>query len=144
VVVQPGYEEVCGGETGHAECVNVYYDPEKISFETLVKVFFASHDPTLINRQGPDEGTQYRSIIFYRNASEKQVIAKEVDSLGRATRFRGKLVTEIKPFASFYPAEAHHQEYIQHHPDNPYIQHVSIPEFEQFRSEYKKEFRFKD
>jgi peptide-methionine (S)-S-oxide reductase len=137
----PGYEDVSSGSTGHAECVQVYYDPSKISFETLVKAFFASHDPTSLNRQGPDEGTQYRSIAFYRNEREKQIIEAEMKRIADSKKYPGTLVTEVAPFTRFYPAEAYHQEYISKHPDNPYVQNVSIREYKMFRKEFKGPFK---
>lgn len=137
----PDYDKVSSGETGHAESVNVYYDPAKISFETLVKAFFASHDPTQLNRQGNDEGTQYRSIAFFRNENEKQVIEKEIQRLKDEKKYSDKIVTEVKPFTKFYPAEDYHQEYILHHPDNPYVRNVSIPDFQRFRKEFKGNFK---
>jgi peptide-methionine (S)-S-oxide reductase len=137
----PDYEKVGSGETGHAESVQVYYDPSKISFETLVKAFFASHDPTELNRQGNDVGTQYRSIAFYRNDKEKQIIESEIKMLVTEKKYSGKIVTEIKPFTKFYEAEDYHQEYILHHPENPYVRNVSIPDFERFRKEFKGNFK---
>ena len=137
----PDYEKVCTGETGHAESVNVYYDPSKISFETLVKAFFASHDPTELNRQGNDAGTQYRSIAFYRNDNEKKIIEAEIKRLTDEKKYSDKIVTEVKPFSKFYSAEDYHQEYISHHPDNSYVQHVSIPDYERFRKEFKGNFK---
>jgi len=137
----PDYEKVSGGETGHAESVQVYYDPSKISFETLVRAFFASHDPTEVNRQGNDVGTQYRSIAFYRNEKEKQVIESEIKRITDSKKYSDKIVTEVKSYAKFYPAEEYHQEYILHHPENPYVQHVSIPDFERFRKEFKGNFK---
>jgi peptide-methionine (S)-S-oxide reductase len=137
----PDYEKVSSGETGHAESVQVYYDPSKISFETLVKAFFASHDPTQLNRQGNDVGTQYRSIAFYRNDNEKQIIESELRRLVEEKKYSGKIVTEVKPYTKFYEAEDYHQEYILHHPENPYVQNVSIPDFERFRKEFKGNFK---
>src|SRR2546423_993209 len=137
----PDYEKVSSGETGHAESVNVYYDPSKISYETLVKAFFASHDPTQVNRQGPDEGPQYRSIAFYRNEKEKETIEAEIKRLQESKKYKGKIVTEVKPFSTFYPAEDYHQEYVYHHPDNPYVRNVSIPDFERFKKEFKGNFK---
>jgi len=137
----PDYEKVSSGETGHAESVQVYYDPTKISFETLVKAFFASHDPTELNRQGNDVGTQYRSIAFYRTDKEKQIIESEIKSLADEKKYSGKIVTEVKPLTKFYEAEDYHQEYILHHPQNPYVQNVSIPDFERFRKEFKGNFK---
>jgi peptide-methionine (S)-S-oxide reductase len=138
----PDYEKVSTGETGHAESVNIYYDPSKISFETLVKAFFASHDPTQLNRQGNDEGTQYRSIAFYRNDGEKKIIEAEIKRLTDSKKYSGKIVTEVQSFTKFYPAEEYHQEYILNHPDNPYVRHVSIPDFEEFKQNFK-EAKFK-
>ena len=130
----PDYENI----GHHAESVNVYYDPTKISFEILVKAFFASHDPTQLNRQGNDEGTQYRSIAFYRNDEEKKIIEAEMKRTSDSKKYPGKIVTEVKPFTKFYPAEDYHQEYILHHPDNPYVRNVSIPDYERFRQEFKE------
>jgi peptide-methionine (S)-S-oxide reductase len=137
----PDYETVSSGTTGHAETVQVYYDPTKISYETLVKAFFASHDPTQLNRQGPDEGTQYRSIAFYRNEAEEKIIEAELQRLTAAKIYKGKIVTEVKPFTSFYPAEDYHQEYISRNPDNPYVRNVSIPDFLRFRKNFAGKFK---
>jgi peptide-methionine (S)-S-oxide reductase len=137
----PDYEKVSGGETGHAETVQVYYDPSKISFQTLVQAFFASHDPTEVDRQGNDVGTQYRSIAFYRNDKEKQIIEEEIGKLRSEKRYSGRIATEIKPLVKFYPAEDYHQEYILHHPENPYVQNVSIPDYSRFRNEFKGNFK---
>lgn len=137
----PTYESVCSGETGHAESVQVYYDPEKISFTTLVNAFFASQDPTELNRQGPDEGTQYRSIAFYRNSHEKQIIETAIQELTASKKYSGKIVTEVKPFSKFYPAEAYHQEYIYNHPGNPYVRGVSIPDYLRFKNTFKGKFK---
>src|SRR6476660_647301 len=126
----PDYEKVSSGETGHAESVNVYYDPSKISFETLVDAFFASHDPTELNRQGNDEGTQYRSIAFYRNADEKKIIDAAIKKLADSKKYKDKIVTEVKSYSNFYQAEDYHQEYISHHPENPYVENVSIPDYQ--------------
>lgn len=142
-VSHPSYEDVCTGSTGHAETVQVYYDPSKISYATLVKAFFASMDPTELDRQGPDEGTQYRSIAFYRNAQEKKIIEDEINRLTAEKKYPRKIVTEVQPFKAFYPAEAYHQEYIKNHPGNPYVQHVSIPDWLQFKTANKGQFNFK-
>lgn len=134
----PDYEKVSSGETGHAETVQVYYDPSKISFETLVKAFFASHDPTELNYQGNDVGTQYRSIAFYNNAKEKQIIDAEIKKITDSKKYSKKIVTEVRPFSKFYYGEDYHQEYILHHPDQPYVAHVSIPDYLRFRKEFKE------
>jgi peptide-methionine (S)-S-oxide reductase len=135
----PDYEKVCTGTTGHAETVQVYYDPSKISFATLVAAFFASMDPTELNRQGPDEGTQYRSIAFYRNEEEKKIIEDEIAR--QAKKYSGKIVTQVLPFSNFYTAEAYHQEYIKNHPENPYVQSVSIPDYLHFKQTFKGNFK---
>jgi len=139
----PDYEKVCSGTTGHAETVQVFYDPSKISYATLVAAFFASMDPTELNRQGNDEGTQYRSIAFYRNPQEKKIIDDEIAKLTASKKYSGKIVTEVLPFNSFYPAEPYHQEYIKNHPGNPYVDHVSIPDWLRFKQENKSNFNFK-
>lgn len=130
----PDYENV----GHHAESVNVYYDPSKISFETLVKAFFASHDPTQVNRQGNDVGTQYRSIAFYRSDEERKIIETEIKRLTDSKKYSARIVTEVKPFTRFYTAEYYHQEYILHHSNNPYVRNVSIPDYERFRREFKE------
>ncbi len=134
----PSYEAVCTGETGHAETVKVFYDPAKISFATLVDAFFASQDPTELNRQGNDEGTQYRSIAFYSNEEEKQVILAAIKKLTEEKKYRDKIVTEVLPVSKFYPAEDYHQEYIYHHPENPYVRQVSIPDFLEFKRVFRE------
>ncbi len=138
---QPDYEKVETGETGHAETVEVFYDPAKVSYATLVDAFFASMDPTELNRQGNDEGTQYRSIAFYGNATEKQVIEAAIKKLTEEKKYKRKIVTEVVPVGKFYPAEGYHQEYIYHHPDNPYVRGVSIPDFLEFKREFKGNFK---
>lgn len=137
----PDYEAVASGETGHAETVQVYYDPARISYEALVSAFFASQDPTTLNRQGNDAGTEYRSIAFFRNETEKAIIEKEISRLTLSKKFSNKIVTQVVPFSKFYPAEAYHQEYIVNHPGNPYVQNVSIPDYVHFRSAYKGNFK---
>jgi peptide-methionine (S)-S-oxide reductase len=134
----PSYEEVSSGRTGHAEAVNVYYDPSKISIETLVKAFFASHDPTQVNRQGVDMGPQYRSIVFYRNETEKKTIETEMKRITDSKKYSRRLATEVKSFSKFYPAEEYHQEYIFNHPDNPYVQNVSIRDYTEFRKNFRE------
>jgi peptide-methionine (S)-S-oxide reductase len=140
-VANPTYEEVGAHETGHAEAVLVYYDPKVVSYSELVQVFFASHDPTTLNRQGPDEGTPYRSVAFYQNKEEKAVIETAIEALNQSKRFKNKVVTEVKPLEKFYQAEAYHQNYVPQHPENPYVQHVSMPRFELFKQVYKGKFK---
>lgn len=137
----PDYEKVATGATGHTETVQVYYDPSKISYETLVKALFASMDPTQLNRQGNDAGTEYRSIAFYRNDTEKKIIEAEIKRLTDAKVYKQKIVTEVVPFTKFYPAEDYHQEYIYYHPENGYVKNVSVPEYLAFRKEFKGIFK---
>jgi len=121
-VKNPGYEEVSSGTTGHAESVEVVYDPSKITFGQLLKVFFSvAHDPTELNRQGPDEGTQYRSAIFYETPDQQRIAQAYVDQLTEAKAFSSPIVTKIEPFKAFYRAEDYHQDYAVRNPDNPYI-----------------------
>lgn len=134
----PDYEMVSTGQTGHAESVQVLYDPSKISYETLVKAFFASQDPTTMNRQGNDVGTEYRSIAFYNNDNEKKVIEAEIKRLTDAKVYQNKIVTQVVPFTKFYPAEAYHQEYISLNPGNSYVQNVSIPDYLHFKATFKE------
>lgn len=134
----PDYEKVASGQTGHAESVQVHYDPSVISYETLVKAFFASQDPTTMNRQGNDAGTEYRSIAFYNNEKEKEIIDATIKKLTAANVYKNKIVTQVAPLTKFYPAEDYHQEYISHNTDNPYVANVSIPEFVHFKSTFKE------
>ena len=138
---KPNYEEVCSGKTGHAEVVQVYYDSSKISFGTLVAAFFASMDPTQLNKQGNDEGTQYRSVAFYRNENEKQTIEAAIRRLTESKKYNRTIVTQVVPFTKFYPAEDYHQEYILNHPDNGYVKNVSMPDFLEFKKEFKGNFK---
>lgn len=137
----PDYEKVSTGTTGHAESVNVYYDPPQISFETLVAAFFASHDPTQVNRQGPDVGTQYRSIAFYRNEKEKVIIEKAIAGINSSGKYKARVATQVLPFSAFYPAEDYHQEYIANHPDNGYVRTVNIPDYLEFRKTFSGPFK---
>lgn len=130
----PTYALVNTETTGHAETVLVYYNPEIISYRELVRVFYLSHDPTTPNRQGPDRGSSYRSILFYQTPEEKAV-AKEVTE-EMQSRFDAKIVTEIKELDAFYRAEGYHQNYVEHNPSNPYVQRVSKPRFERFKQSY--------
>lgn len=116
------YDVVSSGETGHAESVRVTFDPSQVTYGQLLRVFFSvAHDPTELNRQGPDEGTQYRSAIFFADADQKRVAEAYIAQLDRAKLFHGRIVTQVAPLAAFYPAEAYHQNYARLHPDNPYI-----------------------
>lgn len=138
----PTYEQVAYGRTSHAEAVEVYYNPEVISYFQLVQVFFGSHDPTSLNRQGPDRGTQYRSIAFYKNSEEKKIIEAYIQALNESGVYSDPIVTEVAPFTIFYKAEEYHQDYERNNPYNGYIQNVSIPRLNRFKKnfpEYLKE-----
>jgi len=123
----PTYEQVSTDETGHAEAVQVYYDPKVISYQDLLKAFFAGHDPTTLNRQGPDVGRHYRSVAFYRTGAEKAAIEEAIHSINRTGSYTNPVVTEVAPFAAFYPAEVYHQNYCKLHPYQVYIRSVSLP-----------------
>ncbi|MBI3252695.1 MAG: peptide-methionine (S)-S-oxide reductase MsrA [Candidatus Omnitrophica bacterium] len=112
----PSYEAVCAGRTGHAEAVEVAYDPSKISYEDLLEFFFLHHDPTTLNRQGPDIGTQYRSAVFYRDESQKKAAQKAIEALDGAGVFKSKIVTLVEPAGEFYRAEDYHQKYLKKNP----------------------------
>jgi peptide-methionine (S)-S-oxide reductase len=130
------YEEVETGETGHAESVRITYDPSQISYGQLLKVFFAvAHDPTELNRQGPDTGTQYRSAIFYANDEQKRIAQLYIEQLNRAKVFARPVVTKVSALQSFNEAEAYHQDYLAHHPDEPYIVINDLPKIENLRKQ---------
>lgn len=131
----PTYKTIGTGRTGHAESVAVYYNPKKVSFQTLVTVFFGSHDPTTINGQHPDYGSQYRSIAFYKTQEERQLIENTIKKLNENV-YHGKIVTEVKKMEKFYPAEEYHQNYERLHPENPYVQKVSIPRLNRFKRKF--------
>jgi peptide-methionine (S)-S-oxide reductase len=140
--IKPTYESVSTGKTGHAESVQVYYDTTKISFETLVNALFASMDPTQVNGQGNDIGTEYRSIAFYRTEKEKQIIEAAIKKIDDSKKYTKKVVTEVKAFSNFYNAEDYHQEYVYYNGDNNgYVQNVSIPEYNKFRRTFKGNFK---
>ena len=130
----PTYESSNTGRTGHAEAVEVIYDPKIVSFATLVDVYFSSQNPTQVNGQGPDKGSQYRSIIFYQNDEQKQIILKKKEAL--AKQLNTEIAAEVYPFQKFWVAEDYHQNYERLHPENPYIQNVSIPRLNRFKAKF--------
>lgn len=132
-VENPTYEQVGTDQTGHAEAVQIYYDPTVIPYDTLLTALFAGHDPTTPNRQGPDIGTQYRSMAFYRTPEEKVAIDAAIKRTNASGHFDNPVVTEVVPFKAFYPAEVYHQGYYRAHPENPYVENVSKPKVEKFR-----------
>lgn len=120
------YRRVCDGDTGHAEVIRITYDPQRITYDRLLDVFFDAHDPTQLNRQGNDVGTQYRSAIFFANAEEKQIAEAKIRQLTQAKVFSRPIATTLEPLTAYYPAEQYHQDYARHHPDEPYIQHHAL------------------
>ncbi len=134
--LNPTYEQVARGKTSHAETVKVYYNPKIVDFATLVAVFFGSHDPTTLNRQGPDRGPQYRSIAFYQNKTEKAIIEAYIELLEKQKVYKKPIVTEVKPIKKFWKAEEYHQDFEKKNPNNPYIKSVSIPRLKAFKKRY--------
>ena len=140
--VAPSYEDVSSGTTGHAESVEVVFDPSQVSLGQLLQIFFSvAHDPTQKNRQGPDVGTQYRSAIFYRTDAQRQVIDAYVKQLTDAKIFSHPIVTEVSPFKAFYPAESYHQHYAMLHPDSPYIYTYDLPKVAALKERFASVYR---
>jgi peptide-methionine (S)-S-oxide reductase len=132
----PTYDDVCSGETGHAEVVRIAFDPKVASYTDLLNVFFVIHDPTTLNRQGNDEGTQYRSVIFYHSPEQKRVAEQVIAELSRRKLYDDPIVTEVAPAGAFYPAEDYHQEYFERNPRQPYCQFVVAPKVAKFRKSF--------
>jgi peptide-methionine (S)-S-oxide reductase len=137
----PSYEQVCGGATGHAEVVQVTFDPAVVSFREVLEVFFAIHDPTTLNRQGADAGTQYRSAIFYHSAEQQQVAEQTIAAVNAAKIWDRPIVTEVVPLATFFPAEDYHQGYFRNHPGQGYCQAVISPKVAKFRKRFADKLR---
>jgi peptide-methionine (S)-S-oxide reductase len=135
-VVNPTYEEVCGKKTGHAEAVEVYYDPSVTTYEELLEVFFKTHDPTTLNRQGNDEGPQYRSSVFYHNDEQKRIAKKYIDKLNQSREYRTPIVTLLEKATKFYPAEEYHQDYFRLNPNAGYCQVVVKNKVRKFNREF--------
>ncbi len=141
-VKNPSYKQVCTGETGHTEALQIVYDPSKISFDELLEVFWETHDPTTLNRQGGDVGTQYRSGIYYHNEEQKQKAEKYKAELDKSGAFNKPIVTEIKPFSEFYAAENYHQQYYENNGNNnPYCSMVIRPKVDKFRKVFKDKLK---
>jgi peptide-methionine (S)-S-oxide reductase len=135
----PTYEDVAGQETGHAEAVQIYYDPTVITYQQLADIFFmASHDPTQLNRQGPDNGPEYRSVAFYRTPEEKKVLEATIQRVNKSKEYSGPIVTQVVPLTRFWPAEGYHQGYYRLHPENPYIANVSAHKVEHVQQAFPK------
>ncbi len=140
-VKNPTYEEVCSKTTGHAECLQVLYDPAKISYDELLKVFWEVHDPTTLNRQGADAGPQYRSVVFYKNAEEKTLLEKYKTELDKSGAWENPIVTTLEPMTVFYPAEAYHQNYYNNNTSQGYCQFVIRPKLEKFEKVFKDKLK---
>lgn len=140
-VANPSYKEVCTGQTGHAEACNIVYDPSKISFDEILEVFWKTHDPTTMNRQGNDEGTQYRSAIFYHNEQQKETAEKYKRELDKSGAFDKPIVTEISPYTNFFKAEDYHQNYYNENGDQPYCRFVIQPKVEKFKKVFKDKLK---
>ena len=136
LVVNPTYKDVCSGKTGHAEVVQITFNPQIITAEKLLQIFFATHDPTTLNRQGADVGTQYRSIIFYRNQKQKNVIDKVIGELKKNKVYKNSIATEVVPFQSFYAAEDYHQDYYSQNKQQDYCRIIINPKLDKFKKTF--------
>lgn len=140
-VANPSYELVCTGTTGHAEACNIIYDPTKITYDELIAAFFVAHDPTQLNRQGNDVGTQYRSAIFYHNAQQKQKAQYYISKLNAEKAYKDPIVTQVVPYKAFYKAEDYHQNYFNQNGSQPYCKYVIQPELEKFKKVFKDKLK---
>jgi peptide-methionine (S)-S-oxide reductase len=140
-VPNPTYEDVCTDTTGHAEVARVTFDPSEISYRELLEVLFSTHDPTTLNRQGADEGAQYRSVILYANEGQKKEAEDIIGELTREKVFRSPIVTEVVPLKAFYPAEDYHREYYRRNPAQPYCRAVIAPKLAKFRAHWKAKLK---
>jgi peptide-methionine (S)-S-oxide reductase len=141
VIDKPSYEQVANGATGHAEAIQMQFDPSIVSYETLVKIFFGTHNPTTENRQGNDIGTQYRSAIFFHNQEQRMIAEKVLTGLEQTHVFKKQIITEILPASDFFEAEKYHRDYYQKNPDNPYCQAIINPKLVKLRKSYSKYLR---
>jgi peptide-methionine (S)-S-oxide reductase len=140
-IPNPTYKQVCTGETGHAEVTQITYDPRKVSFDELLEVFWKTHDPTTLNRQGADVGTQYRSVIFYHNDKQKELAEKYKKELDASGAWKNPIVTEIAPFKAFYKAENYHQDYYDNNKMQPYCMFVIAPKLDKFEQVFKDKLK---
>lgn len=140
-VPNPTYQQVCSGTTGHAEVIQVQFDPKRTTFREILEVFFATHDPTTLNRQGPDLGPQYRSIILYHSPEQRTVAEEVIDELNSAGVWNAAIVTEVAPYQVFYPAEDYHQEFYQRNPGQPYCTLVIDPKITKFRERFREKLK---
>ncbi|MGA8604624.1 MAG: peptide-methionine (S)-S-oxide reductase MsrA [Thermoplasmata archaeon] len=135
-VPRPTYEQVCTGRTGHAEVVQVTFDPSVVSYHDLLTVFLTTHDPTSLNRQGNDVGTQYRSVVFYHSPAQRETAEKVIDELETAGLWKRKIVTELAPFSEFFPAEEYHRDYFRRNPGSGYCRAIIAPKVSKFRKQF--------
>lgn len=140
-VPQPSYEQVCTGRTGHAEVVQITYDPAEIDYRELLRVFFTIHDPTTLNRQGADVGTQYRSVIFYHSPEQHQIAEEVIAEVAREGLWRDPIVTQLVPYTEFYPAEEYHHRYFERNPHQGYCRVVIAPKVAKFRQKYMERLK---
>ncbi len=140
-VVNPSYKEVCNGNTGHAEAIQVTFNPDEVSYVELLEIFFKTHDPTTLNRQGADVGTQYRSAIFYHTPSQREQAVKIIDALNSEKIWKDPIVTEVTAFSNFYPAEDYHQEYFDNNGDQGYCRMVIQPKVEKFEKVFRDKLK---
>ncbi|MFY9271278.1 MAG: peptide-methionine (S)-S-oxide reductase MsrA [Candidatus Manganitrophaceae bacterium] len=139
--VNPTYRQVCTGTTGHAEVVQITYNPNVISFQEILDIFFTIHDPTTLNRQGADEGPQYRSVIFYHTSEQKAIAEETIQALNAKALLDGPIVTEVTPFATFYRAEEYHQNYYQNNTSQPYCRAIIAPKIAKARKTFLEKLR---
>jgi len=140
-VKNPSYREVCNGVTGHAEVVQLRFDASLISYGQILEIFFNTHDPTTLNQQGADVGTQYRSVIFYHNQSQKEIAEKTIQDLSKSSAFNKPIVTQINAFTAFYKAEDYHQDYFANNPEASYCSYVIRPKIDKFRKNYSDKLK---
>jgi peptide-methionine (S)-S-oxide reductase len=140
-VINPAYREVTTGKTGHAEVVQITYDPEKVTYEELLDVFFKTHDPTTLNRQGADVGTQYRSVIFYHSPEQQEAAEYKIKSLTASGRFDSPIVTQLEKYEHFYIAEDYHQDYFRNNPDQAYCSYVIQPKLKKMRKDFSDKIK---
>jgi peptide-methionine (S)-S-oxide reductase len=140
-VTSPTYEQVCTGATGHAEVVQVTFDPNIISFKEVLEIFFTAHDPTTLNRQGADVGSQYRSVIFYHNEKQKEIAELVIEELDAEKLWDSPIVTQVEPFKNFYKAEEYHRRYFSRHPEAAYCRVVIAPKIVKLRKKYREKLK---
>jgi len=140
-MANPDYNTVCSGVTGHAECLEITYNTDKLSFEDVLEIFWQTHDPTTLNRQGNDVGSQYRSVIFYHSEEQKNIAEKYKAQVNESGIYTNPVVTTLEPFTKFYPAESYHQDYFNQNGNAPYCQFVVKPKLEKFKKNFKEKMK---